>query len=416
MEHNVMHMDPAKSISVSSGKIQTFVSFLIRYVLPFGWFVLLTGMFWSGGRSGYHSLYYGLVATPCLLVLIFRPALLPPLTRQPVFIAFAVFAAYIALSIAWTSNDNAALSLIKRPLYVAMFLLSGGIIIQNNVERLSQLLYLSALVAVLSAIISLVVFNHDLYFHKEAARASGYGALYNPLLTAHVYGAFTCYWMTRWVSSQGSSQVKPLTFTLIIGLLLVQTGSRTPFVGLGLALLWLLAAKGSRRVLYALAVIATLALLQYIYAVNSNIWAGFSHRPEIWIESLRQISEAPWFGHGYEAPMIIKLANLNTLHSDPHNIELGVLYDGGVVGLALWVGLFVCALRYAWKYRSDALMLIASTWLLYGVGAGLTEGRAYMSRPKEHWFLIWIPMALIFASCVIHSINDKLRSAEAGKK
>jgi tRNA A-37 threonylcarbamoyl transferase component Bud32 len=32
---------------------------------------------------------------------------------------------------------------------------------------------------------------------------------------------------------------------------------------------------------------------------------------------------------------------------------------------------------------------------MYGIGAGLTEGGGILSRPKEHWFLLWIPLAII---------------------
>lgn len=34
---------------------------------------------------------------------------------------------------------------------------------------------------------------------------------------------------------------------------------------------------------------------------------------------------------------------------------------------------------------------------MFGLAAGLTEGNAFLPRPKEHWFLIWIPMALLYA-------------------
>ena len=27
---------------------------------------------------------------------------------------------------------------------------------------------------------------------------------------------------------------------------------------------------------------------------------------------------------------------------------------------------------------------------MYGIGAGLTEGGGIISRPKEHWYLLWI--------------------------
>jgi hypothetical protein len=36
--------------------------------------------------------------------------------------------------------------------------------------------------------------------------------------------------------------------------------------------------------------------------------------------------------------------------------------------------------------------------VVFGFVAGLTEGSAFFSRPKEQWFLIWIPLALLAAT------------------
>ncbi len=36
----------------------------------------------------------------------------------------------------------------------------------------------------------------------------------------------------------------------------------------------------------------------------------------------------------------------------------------------------------------------------YGLVAGMTEGGSFLSRPNEHWFLIWIPLALVAAFTV----------------
>nr|BFE91970.1 hypothetical protein GCM10020185_25060 [Pseudomonas brassicacearum subsp. brassicacearum] len=59
----------------------------------------------------------------------------------------------------------------------------------------------------------------------------------------------------------------------------------------------------------------------------------------------------------------------------------------------------------SWRYRVQPLLVVASTWLVYGMAAGLTEGGGILSRPKEHWFLLWIPLALIAAL----SINYRAR-------
>lgn len=151
-------------------------------------------------------------------------------------------------------------------------------------------------------------------------------------------------------------------------------------------------------------------IVAYIFNPELVTQRGVSFRPEIWSESLRQIGEHPWLGHGYDHPMRIKLAN-GMLLADPHNIELGVLFAGGIVGLLLWSAIYALAFVFAWKNRRDPMVLLASTWLVFGLASGLTEGNAFMSRPKEHWFLIWIPLALLYALWVQKSARDKNETA-----
>jgi O-antigen ligase len=93
--------------------------------------------------------------------------------------------------------------------------------------------------------------------------------------------------------------------------------------------------------------------------------------------------------------------------ADPHNLSLGVLYDCGVVGLALWLSLYAFALVFAWRNRKEPLVMIASTLTVFGFMAGMAEGNAFLSRPKEHWFLIWIPMALLFSAELMHKHEGK---------
>jgi O-antigen ligase len=379
---------------------------IIRYVLPFGWLVLLTGMFWLWDRSLYHRVFYITLFSPCLIALVLRPRMLLPLIRQPIFIAFAFFATYMIITLAWSETATGAASLVKRPFYIALLLFGTGLVVLDDARKPDRILHIAGLIAVLSAVCSLAYFLYELWFADGVLRLPGYGALHNPLLTAHVYGAFAAYWLARWFLAERGQGRVPLACLVVLGIVLLATGSRTPFVGLGMALLWLALAVNSKRALLGILAGVIIVLAQYGIFSALNIWAGVSYRPTIWLEVIRQISDAPWFGHGYEAPITIVIPEVITLH-DPHNVELGVLYHGGITGLILWVAIYASALGFAWKYRREQSVLIASTWLVFGLGAGLTEGSSFLSRPKEHWFLIWIPIALLFAYSLIQRNKEQ---------
>ncbi len=372
-----------------------------RYVLPLGWLVMLTGMFWAGERSLYHKLFYISLAAPTLVALLLQPRMLKTLVNNPLIIAFTVFCAYTMLSIAWSDTENATGSLLKRPLYIAMLLLSAGAISLHAPERLQQCVRIAAKVVALAAAVSLGYFL--LYqLPAGAGRLAGYGALYNPLLTAHVLGAFATVWLVYWFQAQRMLDPMSLVCLAVLGLAILATGSRTPLVGLSAALGWLVIVGDRKRGMPALAavVIAVLGIvLVYPDAITQR---GVSYRPAIWLDALRQIGEHPWLGHGYDSPMTVSIPGLAQTLADPHNIELGVLYAGGVVGLALWMAIYGLAIYFCWTYRKHPGVTLAATWLVFGFASGLTEGSAFMSRPKEHWFLIWIPMALVYGQSLIH--------------
>jgi O-antigen ligase len=110
---------------------------------------------------------------------------------------------------------------------------------------------------------------------------------------------------------------------------------------------------------------------------------------------LRQIAVHPWFGHGFNTPVLIQLPDIAYPFHEPHNLTLAVFYALGAIGGSLWLLLYGVALVGAWRHRDTPDVVWFSAPVVYGLFAGMTEGGAFLSRPKEHWFLIWIPLALL---------------------
>lgn len=366
---------------------------IAHYVLPLGLLILLTGMFWIGSKSGLHKAYYALFAFPVAVLLVTQPSRLITLGGNPIFIGFLVFSAYTLLSIAWSDTDTPASSLIKRPFYVALLFLGVAFLAQRERDRLLHVLSIATLLAAISALGSIAYF----LIQGAEGRLSGYGALENPLLTSHVYGMFAAVALATIFVRHDRWPITIAVFLCLSALILL-TGSRTPLAGLTMASLWFLAIRGEKRgrwIFFALAVSAACIVALYPEAILNR---GLSYRPEIWYQSALQIAERPWFGYGYDSPMSFCVAELDQCFTDPHNLVLAVVDRGGLIGGVLWLGLLLGALGYAWKERRSSLVAVFSTTLVFGITAGLTEGESFLSRPKEHWFLIWIPLALLAAA------------------
>lgn len=380
------------------------IAALQKYCIPLGWLLILTSMFIAGDRSRVHQIFYIFLALPTFTLMILRPGLLKPLTHNPLFVAFAFFSVYMMITLAWSPTDETALSLIRRPLYLALLLFAAGIIGMSSVNQLNQLTRVAAIVAAAAAVLSLAYFLKTRVPHS-GTRLDGYGALYNPLLSAHVFGAFATYWLASWLL--GPKLNNPLAIICLISLVvtLLATGSRTPLVGMTAALAWLVAVGDKRRGVTIVAVILVCLIAVLIIHPEAFTQRGTSYRPQIWLESLRQISLRPWLGHGYDAEIKVVIPGMNEILADPHNMELGVLYAGGAIGLLLWLVLYSVAFYFCWKNRADTAVSLAGAWLVFGIGSGLTEGMAFMSRPKEHWFLIWLPIALIYGQWIAQKMK-----------
>lgn len=363
-------------------------------ILPLGMLCLFTGMMWAGDRQFFHQLFYGLVALPAFVLALISPQLRAALIHNPIFIAVLCFAAYVAVSVAWTGAEDSALSLLKRPLYVLLLFVAMTGVARYRPDRFAQVLRLSAVLAVFAASVVLVLF----YLSNTTGRLTGYGALYNPLLTSHVFGFFLVLWIAYWIQQKRLLLPQAIVAVTILGALILATGSRTPLLALSAATIWMGVLLGNRRGAIACGLFILVAAVIVAVWPEAVAQRGLSYRPEIWAEAFRQVRELPFFGHGYNHPLRVHVEGINYAFWDPHNMTLSVLYQGGVAGLSLWAALYVTALLACWKRRRNPLVFALSATIVYGFAASMTEGGSFLSRPKEHWFLIWIPMALAAAA------------------
>lgn len=367
---------------------------LTHWLLPSGLLCLLVGLTLLKDYSAYHKVFYLLIAAPALLALILTPRILRPLLTNPIILAFLLFSGWSLLSLLWNTTDTATTSLAKRPLYIFLLFAGCALICQRDTTRLTQTLHLSALAILPIALYSLADFAQS---WTPNSRLIGTGALRNPLLSSHLFGFFCAYWLARSLTVSNRSAALALLPTLILGITLLATGSRTPIVAMALAGAWLCLTSWNHRALglAAFGFAILIGILEFIPETLTN--RGLSARPELWKLTFELIQQHPWIGHGLNSHPSLYIKSLDTVFREPHSFSLGVLYYTGCTGLAIWLFMHAYALWRCWLQRHSAQFATAGALLVYGLGAGLTEGGGILSRPKEHWFLIWIPLAIIAA-------------------
>lgn len=373
--------------------------FICLWILPAGYFLLLCSLFFLSDRSQLHKLYYGLFSIPSLIALCLRPRELKELLREPIFIAMLLFAGWALLSLCWSPGNEGFGGQLKPVLHTLMLFAGCYLLVRYRSDIVQPLLFSAAMIALIAAIYNLYMFSR---IHEPGIRLVGAGALDNPLLSSHLFGFFCAYWLSLSMTCK-RAQILWLSIPAMAVMFaaVIATGSRTPLVALTLAALWLGFICWNRRSLLLLGALLSGGAIAVFFS-GMLLERGGSYRLEIWQIVLHRIAEHPWIGHGYGSDLYVD-PGVGYMLSEPHSFALGVLYYVGIFGLIPWLFFQARGLLSSWRHRVQPLFVIASTWLVFGIGAGLTEGGGIISRPKEHWFLLWIPLALIAAL----SINQR---------
>lgn len=376
--------------------------FICLWILPVGYFLLLCALFFLPGRSLHHKLFYGLFSIPSLIAICLRPREFKELLREPIFVALVVFAAWALLSLCWSPGGQSIAGQFKPPMHTLLLFVGCYLLVRYRNDILQPLLFSAAMVGLIGTAYFLFKFAR---VYEPGLRLIGGGAFDNPLLSSHIFGFFCAYWLSLSMTCK-RRQILWLSIPAMVVMFaaVIATGSRTPLVALTMASLWLCFICWGRRSVVLLGALLVCGSTVSVLFSQMIIGRGDSYRFEIWQLALKEIADHPWIGHGYNANLAID-PGVGYTFQEPHSFVLGVLYYVGIFGLLPWLFFQVWGLLNSWRNRLQPLFIIASTWLVFGIGAGLTEGGGIISRPKEHWFLLWIPLALIAAL----SINQRAR-------
>lgn len=381
--------------------------FLVLWILPIGLLLLLSSLFFVTNRNVLHKFYYGLFSAPTLLLLLLRPREFKELLREPLAIGFLVFSAWALTSLLWSPEPTADTDLFKRPLHTFLLFGGCGLLLHYRNDLFKPIFFSAAVIALVSCLFSLSAFVKD--FSPGMRMIGGRGALDNPLLSSHLFGFFCVYWLYVCMTTK---RLQVLWFSIpalaIMAATVLATGSRTPLVALTLASLWMaFVSRNHRSVLLIASMVLGAVGLLLLYP-ESITERGSSFRLELWGMSLHRIAEHPWIGHSYDSELYLTISEGSELR-EPHSFALGVLYYVGIIGFIPWIFMLGWGLYKGLKQRAQPLFILASSLLAYGIGAGLTEGGGILSRPKEHWFLLWIPLAIIAGLSIAQRRNSVLR-------
>lgn len=370
---------------------------LCRVWLPLGLFIQLSGFFWLSHTHLYKVNVANLLLLPAFISLFDRKAWKTALQTPLLRIVF-IYLAYMSLVPILRQNED-PLECLHRSFYIALYIFAIGQRININTQNLHRILLSSSILCGLAIIYGI---GYDIFYQRlwsDTYRLIGYGTLYNPLRSGHLFGFFCiiALWLIfnhenllggRWLGVA-------LTAICLTGTAL--TGSRAPLAGVALAGFYLIYFTAPQKQLRNSLLLAVITLI----TVCALFWEqftirGLSLRPQIWAEVIRQWREHPWFGAGYNAILTIRISLSEETFFDTHNIVLAILYYGGIIGALLFLTMHATAFYQAFKkQKSSPTAVLVASLMIYGLTSLQFDGGSMIGRPNEFWLLLWFPIALL---------------------
>jgi O-antigen ligase len=234
-------------------------------------------------------------------------------------------------------------------------------------------------------------------------RLVGLGITDNPNPSAFVYGFFGVialdYARNHWGEKLAFVYAAGV---LMIILFIILTQSNTGLLALAssCALLFLFdrrQAPPSMMIALCLGAAAAVYLAWVLGLLSAATDTGFMNRLPIWQRILEQWQAAPVFGYGYQPTPILWPDGGPSILNYAHSGFLSTLRDGGLVGLALLLMVYGFALRAAFNMVLTSRRARYLCLFVFGLVCVLVDSDQMVTRPRELWIILWLPLACLVA-------------------
>ena len=410
-------------------RLQTHNPVRIRLALQhgvlFSWLIFCSGFLIAPQKPALGIAMYWLILVALVWYAVKRPHVA---WNQPLLAAMTLFAAYFVASVAWGAHDTPwpLLTPLKFALALLIFMLTTQALVRRWPQLpeylLIWLVYLGMAVALatlanyfrqldsaqLHATFKFVLAHATLRpgdAETTLPRLLGLGNLRNPLVVASVLGCCGLLATDRLYRVHGPyARLSCALAAASCAIVVVLSQSRGPIVLLTVCLL-LVGLIHARKWQHHVGLLVLVGVIVIPILFSKSIFLSLEtrgvemlYRHEIWGAIWREMPGHWLFGQGLRRNWDV-VTPLGVYHHE-HSVALGLLRFGGIVGLALFghvvYRFFTCGARVAPPTR-NALMV----WFAFGLGCQLTNGSFPISHPHYHWFLLWLPIALMAAKAAL---------------
>lgn len=308
--------------------------------------------------------------------------------------ALLAWCVWAALSLFWTEAEEPLKSL-KRIVYVMLFLVVFPMLQAARPHAIGWLLRVATIGLALAALWSLYL---HFYAHVRpfGERLGGMGEAAHPILGGYVMALATV-WGLQFIPRGLLARAVWSVVLLVLFGFVVLTQSRGACLALLFSVLSMPIWSSGRRAWLIAGGVAGAASIGFLLFNSWFMQRGISYRPEIFVESVKMIFQHPWQGLGVGTDYRVVTVSYPTGFDHSHNLLTHVGIELGLVGLLLWLAVWLCTLLVGWRERAtlEGRLLLGSVML--ASVAVQTDAASIWGTPRAEWFLTWLPVGLALA-------------------
>ena len=319
--------------------------------------------------------------------------------KHPLFQTIVAYILYLLLSGFWSHTLDWYRLGQKATVSVNLisFIAVTHFLVHWNRSLFERMLQACILFATFAAVISIVVFYS--YNPFPATRLKPIGSLTNVNEFSNVYGIFAllaAFFVMRF-PGRGLNWVFILSIAAFICVAWFGQ-SRAAFTALIIALLTLVSLMQKNKRLLSLAALTALTCLLFVAfpeVMGQLFERGPGLRPLIWAAVWDEAQSAPVFGHGLASTLSVGISGYT--FETAHNAFLMLFWQGGAVGVIIFLLLLVVAFRHAWSLGQQRGDFSIFCILIFAVCTMMTGVDTLIERPRDQWMLFWFPLALLLS-------------------
>lgn len=370
-----------------------------KQFLIYTYIIFLAGFYFSPNSNIHRNFLYLFVLVP--FVIATAPNEILNCFRSAVFKLSLLFLVYYLISMLWSKTEINSKEYIDQIRYfttLILFFIATISISVNSKRFFSKIIFGLCLIALVASIFYIISFYSSHRFPLVRVRGP-ITYTRNPNQAAMYFGFVAILALySRLFSQNRWHKVFYWVVFLTLSVYLLLSQSRGALLAFFLStILGLALEKRWWEIAIIIAICAVLIFLVEIrdIGVITNQKRGFGNRPDIWLVTLKRISQAPLIGEGYFTDVHIQTTKY--LESSPHNLLLLVMLKSGLVGGGLLIVAISAALAKSYKYFIDSGNWIYLCIFAYFLICMTFDSVYLLYKPSLAWLIFWMPVAFIAA-------------------